>query len=120
MPPPSYNWEPGVAYEVGQPVQYQQIYYADGEANAMPFQQEKIKFGKGKKVVNKGCHCIGCWGASFFTSMMVLGGVALPFLLCNYLWFILPGVFYIIHYVVFCCSDTSKFLKKLRRDVNPY
>ena len=36
------------------------------------------------------------------------------------LWFILPGVFYIIHWVVFCCSDTCKFLSKLNKDVNPY
>ena len=107
-------------YQVGEPVNYDQIYFPDAEGQAMPFQQEHIKFGHGKKVANKGCHCVGYWGASFFTSVMVLGGIALPFLLEDYLWFILPGVFYLIHYILFCCSDTSKFLKKLRRDLNPY
>ena len=120
VPPPDYNWEPGVAYEVGQPVQYEQVYYPDGEAQAMPFEQERINFKKGKKVANKGCHCIGSWGASFFTSVVVLGSLALPFLLDSYLWFILTGVIYLVHWIVFACSDTCKFLQKLRPDVNPY
>ena len=63
---------------------------------------------------------MGCWGASFFTSIVVLGTLPLSFVLHNYLWMILPGVVYLIHWILFACSDTRKFLKKLRRDVNAY
>ena len=71
-------------------------------------------------MANKGCHCTGCWGCSFFTSVVCLGSICLPFILDNYLFFIITGVAYLIHLIVLCCSDTFKFLNNLDLDINPY
>ena len=101
------------------------LYYPQGHSQkevpqGVPFKQQNMDFKQGKYVANKGCHCTGCWPCSFFTSVVTLGTIAVPLILNDYVWFALPGSFYLIHLIILCTSDTCKFLSKLNLKVNPY
>ena len=72
----------------------------------------------GIRVANKGCHCLDCWALEFVFFLLVV--FTIPLVIVSPGLIAIPIVIYLIRFAVICCTDTSKFLRQLNLDINPY
>ena len=108
-----------MTYEVGEPVEDEQLYLVYGGAIAAPFEQEKNKVGKRKKVSEQrvSLHWFLGWLVLYFIDGV---GKTSPVFRSGRLSVVLLPLGLLHHSLrsLLSLSDTSRFITKLKRDVN--